>query len=247
MKKIMTALLIGFALASCSTPEPRPAPMQLDFSNMGRLTIATQDVHVVNRAYSTPQWAPYVGHLFEPRLADAVEKWGNEHIQSGGNAGHGTLIIKEASVTQQALPMEGGFDSWFTRQQATKYVGRVEVTFEVQNPNDRSTGIASAQAVHAVTLPEEPTEAEKYAAYRSLVEDLMKDLNATFNQSVREHMGHFLMSSTQSTGQESALSGSRASRAAPIAPVQIEPVQAAPARTAPAPDSSANPIVITSP
>jgi hypothetical protein len=265
MKKALTTLIMGLALVSCSTPEPRPTPMQLDFSGMGKLYLSTEDVRVVNRAYSTPQHAPYIGHLFEPRLADAVNQWGVEHLKAVGQAGHATLIIKEASVQQQALPMEGGMDSWFTRQQAMKYVGRVEVAFEAQNPQDHSTGLASAQAVYSVSIAEEPTEVERYAAYKTLVDGLMKNLNQAFTQSVKERMGRFL-TSAPAGGDSFGMMGSSSSgtaRTAPVAPVVMEeappirtPSPAAATARAPTPVAPAlqddggdpsNPIVITSP
>jgi hypothetical protein len=229
MKKAFATLFMGLALVSCSTPEPPPTPMQLDFSSMGKLYLTTEDVRVVNRAYSTPERPPYVGHLFEPRLADAINQWGVSRLQAVGRAGHATLIIKDASVMQQSLPTEGGMDSWFTRQQASKYIARVEVAFEAQNPEERTTGLASANAVHAATLPEEPTEAEKYATYKALVEAVIKDLNQAFTQSIKERMGRFL-----TTGTTPGATSSSAASAA-YAPVAAAPLTQAPSAAAPAP------------
>ncbi len=130
--------------------------------------------------------------MFQPRLAEAANRWALDRLQATGTEGHATFIIKEASVVEQPLRMAEGIDSWFTRQQGSKYVGRLEVQLDAQSPVNSTIGTATAHATFATTLPEKPTEAEKYQAYREVLEGIMRDLNRKLEQAIQQHMAPFL-------------------------------------------------------
>jgi len=187
------ALALLVLLAACSS-EPRPAPIQLDYSSQGKIYLNTADLRIIDRTQSTPQWAPYVGHNFSPKLVDAIYRLAGDRLQASGNLGHATLIIKDANITEQSLRTSSDFESLFTRQQASKYIGRVEVALEAQTPADGTVGLANAHAVFTVSLPEDPTESEKYEAYRKLLTSLMNDLSRELERGIKAHMGRFVMS-----------------------------------------------------
>jgi len=192
MKKTLFAFVCAVLLSSCSSePAPLP-PLQLDYSSLGKIYLNTQDVRIINRAGATPQKPPYVGHRFQPLLADALIRWGQDRLQAAGTTGHATMIIKEASVKETPLPKMGGIEGWFTREQESKYIGRIEVSLDAQTPVNNATGMASAHSTFAVTLPEDATEAEKNTAYRKLLDELMKDFNQRMESAIRQHMPHFL-------------------------------------------------------
>lgn len=197
MKKSILSLALVAMLAACSS-EPVLPPLQLDYSNLGKIYLDSQDLRIINRAGSTPQWAPYVGHQFKPTLTDAIYKLAADRLQAAGNLGHATLIIKDANITEQSMATSSDFESLFKRQQASKYIGRIEVSLEAQSPTDAAVGIANANAVHAVTLPEDPTDVEKAEAYRKLLAALMTTLNNNMEQAIRNHMARFVMSGPRS-------------------------------------------------
>jgi len=202
MKKFVLALIVGALLAACSSEPPAAPPLKLDYSALGKIYLNTQDLKVINRADSVAQKPSNIVYQFKPKLSEAVMRWAQDRMQATGSVGHATLIIKEASVTEKALPMETGMSSWFKRQQATKLMGRIEVDIDAQSPVNSTTGKATAHAIQAVTLPEEPTNAERDAAYRELLQNLMEDLNRQLDQAVRQHMAPFLGAANAAPGMQ---------------------------------------------
>ncbi len=197
MKKLFLILGLGVALAGCAA-EPKPiAPLAPDFASLGKIYIDTQDMRILDRSYSVPKWSPYVGHDLQPKLADAVKRWADDRLQAVGMMGHTTLIIKDASVSRQLLPVSTELSGMFTREQAYKLVGHVEVTVDSQSPVNNMTGIATANAAHYVTLPEDPTANELQAAYNALVTKIMADLNVNLERAMRDHMPRFLVAAPQ--------------------------------------------------
>jgi len=218
MNRTLALTCIAF-LAACSTPQA-PDPIRLDYSHLGKIVVDAQDLRIINRAETTPQWAPYVGHIFRPSLTDAVYRLAADRLHAAGQLGHATLIIRDANVTEQSLDTSSDFESLFTRQQASKYIGRIEVSLEAQSPADAGIGMATAHAVYAVSLPEDPTEMEKHEAYRKLLNNLMADLNKELERAIRAHMGRFILSPS---GDAPAADRSEDTAAARTAPPPLPP------------------------
>lgn len=199
-------------LAACSS-DPRPEPINPDYTHLGKIYLNTADLRIINRSQNVPQWTPYVGHKFQPKLADAVYRLIGDRLQAGGNLGHATVIIKDANVIEQPLSMESNFESMFTRQQGSKYTGRVELSLEAQSPTDGSVAITTAHAVYAVTLPEDPKDFERQDAYNHLVTSLMEILNKELEKGIQQHMSSFVLtqpiSNMQTPKADSAVSDMR--------------------------------------
>ncbi len=190
--RVLLLSLLGF-ITACASEPPRPNPIHLDYASLGKIMLDAQDLRIIDRTQNTPQWQPYVGHLFQPTLTDAVHRMAADRLQAAGTLGHATLIIKDANVTEQSLNTSSDFESLFTRQQATKYIGRIEVSLEAQSPADASVGMATAHAIYSVSLPEDPTEIEKHEAYKKLLTNLMADLNKELERGIRRHMSRFIL------------------------------------------------------
>ena len=191
MKKILTAVVISFALAACSTPGQKPAPMKLDYSGLGQVKLNVQFVGVINRADGLPRYRPYVTHTFQPTVIDAVTRWANDRFKAAGNSGRANVTIKEANVTEQAVPMEEGFNSWFTRQQSRRYTAKIEVGIDAVAA-DGSKAFATASATRSYTLAEDPTEIERAEAYNSMLNSLIENLNSNAEQAIQNHMDAFI-------------------------------------------------------
>ena len=205
MKKSF-ALALVLLLAACSS-EPRVEPIRLDYTTLGKIQLNTSDLRIINRTQNTPQYQPYVGHQFKPTLVEAVQRYASDRLHASGGMGHATLIIKDANVTEQSMATSSDFESMFTRQQASKLIGRVEVSLEAQSPTDGAVGMANAHAVYSVSLPEDPSQVERQEAYRKLLTTLMSDLNRELERSISTHMTRFTGAAAQQSEGATAPKG----------------------------------------
>lgn len=190
MKKILLALAVSLSLAACAAPAPKPAPLKLDFAAESPLRLQVQSLNIVNRSVAIPG---RIQVAMPPSVTDAVYQWSRDRLATTGKPGQAVLIIKEASVVAQPLPLASGFENWFKRQQSMKYTAKVELDLDARSADGMSNAYATARAMRTTTLPEDPTEAEKAQAYNDMIDGLMRDLNRDFESAIRQHMGSFLV------------------------------------------------------
>lgn len=189
MKKQLFVIAFVALFSACST-ETTPAPLELDYSQLGKINLDVQNLSVVDRSNQVNS-APYIDNQFHPTIDDAIHQWVAGRLRATGFSGQATIIIKEASLSSQALPMEQGVRSWFERQQATKYTGRAAVDLEINGR--QGYAIASAQAERTVSVPENPSAADKQDAYRKLLTGLMQDLSRNLNDAIHDHLQNFVV------------------------------------------------------
>ena len=89
------------------------------------------------------------------------------------------------------MPLKTGVDTWFTRQQNSKYVGHAEVSIEANGP--AGFAVTEVTANRSFSLPENPTPTEKQDAYYSLITDMMRDLDQNLQSGIHSHLRKFVI------------------------------------------------------
>ncbi len=206
MKYTSAVLGLVLVLAACSS-DPTPPAVAYEQASGPKIALDVKKISLADRSGSMPMNSPYKTNQFSPTIAEAIKDWAVDHLQATGQDGQAIVLIKKASLIAQPMPLKEGIDSWFTRQQATKYVARAEVAIEASG--GVGFAVAEASASRAITLPEDPNEAEKQEAYMSLLNGLMSDLSQNLQSSIHGHMARFI-----STGPSSS------SVVAPVGEVQ---------------------------
>ena len=241
MKKVV--LLAGLiAVTACAETLPPPTPVAQTLPP--KIGFTVQSINLTDRSGLQPSASPYNGNHFSPTIADAIKQWASDRLQATGGSGQAIVVIKDATLMSQPLPMEKGISGWFTRQQAEKYTGRADVTIEANGPQ----GFAStdATAVRSVSLPENATPLERQDAYYTLLNGLMKDLGQNLDAGIQTHMGSFLANppTTSMIGAPSQVSSLAVNESQQ--PVIIDGQAAPSAMAMPAPTSYAHPSSVTS-
>lgn len=170
-----------FALAACSMPPPNAAPFEAPTEN--KLSFNVKQIVFVDDSANHTQIASPSNDHFDPTLPEAVRIWARAHLNAAGGIDEGVFKLKSFYVTEEALPTK---HDWMTRQQASKYVGHLEVEFEIKG--DHHFALASTEVTHSASMPEHPSGDEKQAAYRTMLDGLIADLGKYFNEAAHAHM-----------------------------------------------------------
>ncbi len=188
LKQSLLLAVVGLALSACATEPPPPPVVPTDFASRGKLNLDVQNIKVIDRTYSVPRRSPFIGHLSSPTPTEEVLRWATSRLAaSGASDAQATLVIRDASVIQEGLPVTRGLEGWYTREQASQYVGRVDVVLDIQAGFSARRSV-TAHAEYAVTLPEDPTDLEKQAIYRKLLNGLLDNLDRNFDQAARRYL-----------------------------------------------------------
>jgi hypothetical protein len=187
------ALLLALAVTACAAPPQRPLPLKLDYSSLGKMGLDVHDIHFIGGHATQVDFPQYAADQFHPSLEEAIHRWSDDRLVATGTTGDATVVVKSANYEVQALATQTGLNVVAERQQSRKITGHVAV--EVQARGSEGAVIATAEATRFVTLPEDPTTAERQAAYNALLAGLMQDLDRNLDQAIHEHMRDFLVGS----------------------------------------------------
>jgi len=179
------AVLLALFISSCASPAPAPAP--LDYPQLGKISLDVKDLTFVDRGIEQMPAAPVVKNL-QPSVADALHIWASQRLQAVGGDGIAAFVVKNAYVTEEALPAES---SWFQRPQTGKLTGHVEIEFDARGK--QGYALATANAARSVTLSENPSDGEKQDAYNTLLSGMMQDLDKYLDQAIHDHMKDFIV------------------------------------------------------
>jgi hypothetical protein len=240
MKKISAVFGLAFVLAACSS-EQAPPPVAVNHTLEPKIVLNVKTISLTDRSGMQPADSLYNGNSFTPTIKEAIKQWAIDRMQANGQSGQAVVIIKKASLTSQPLEVKKGFfdfDRWFTRQQSAKYIGSAEVSIEANGPTGYA--ITEASATRALTLPEDPTAAEKQNAYYTLLNGLIKDLGENLESGIHEHMSG-LIETTPVLGATAVPIGSPAADKTPAPAAQ--PMVARDKMTAPPSSGGASPAI----
>jgi hypothetical protein len=186
MNKISLAFALLTFLSACST-EPTTQP-QGQYGLPPKINIDVQTITFADRSGAQPMDSPYNTSHFQPTIADAIRQWAGDRLQATGAEGQLAVIVKDATLAQQAIAHE---DDWLTRPQASKYAAHAEVEVEVRGRE--GYGVATAQASRFETLPEHANDIEKQKAYFNVLNGLMRDLGTNIEAAIQAHLRDFIV------------------------------------------------------
>jgi len=192
MKNHHLALLFVLFVTACSTGEPGTPPLA-DYNGLSKINLDVAGINIVDRSSGTAAKS----EIFQPTIEEAVRRWADSRFRAVGTTGQAVVVIKNADIQTLNMPLGVGIDDWFTRQQAAKYNGHVEV--EVEARGVEGYGVAHAEATRYVTVPEHPSDAERRKAYNAMLGGLMADLNENLDQNIQQHMQDFIVTAPLAT------------------------------------------------
>jgi hypothetical protein len=182
------ALIALAALAGCQMPPQKPTFPALTYAHKGPIVFNVARVDVVS-TYVSPMKEPNVEHLSPVEPASAMMQWGHDRLQASGGAGLVRLTVKDAKIVDVPLPIQGGIQGSFTRQQSDKYVETIYATIEVFDGSGNLRGSANATAERSQTVAEGTPPAERDKVLFALTEQSMNDMDSGLEKAIRSNLG----------------------------------------------------------
>ena len=183
-------LLPLLAMAACSSPEIEPRK-KLGFKQYPPINLNVASVEV-KEEYQSPLSHPNVEQEFRTTPAEAVEIWVNDRIRTTGGSKRLVVIVKDASVTTDALPRTGGFKGMYTIDQKERYNARLEVEMRIYGEKALSEASINVVATRSDTAAENFSPLERDQLFDRMVHDLMALLNAELEKNFQMYFSAYL-------------------------------------------------------
>jgi hypothetical protein len=183
---LLTALLL---LSACQPPEPPPVRLpELSFAEYGPLVFDVARIDVVDRREQPSGGAARIEAQAPVPPADALRRWAQDRLRAAGSSGTLTVIIKDASITETPLQKTGGIRGTFTTDQSARFDGRIDVELVAEDRGRRYQGFTTATATRSTTMPENASLDRRDRILRTLVEEMMKEVNYRLETGALTHL-----------------------------------------------------------
>lgn len=186
---VLAAALMA-PLAACETTPPQQNFAELSYRHLEPISLAVSDFSVETR-YIPPLKPPHVDHRSPVTPYNALRKWGEDRIRAVGGELRARLVILDASIVEAKLPVKGGIEGAFTRDQAARYDGKLSAMLEIVDSAGRQRAFATARASRSQTAPEGTTIAEREKLWFTMTEDMMRQINDELEENIKRHLGPY--------------------------------------------------------
>jgi hypothetical protein len=191
LASVFVALAFGLTLSSCATPPAQQNFPELSYRHLPPINLAVGALDIENR-YVPPLKDPHVEHRAPVPPYTAARQWGIDRIKALGGPDTARLQILDASIVEVPLSVTGGIRGMFTRDQAARYDGRIEMTLEILDPSGRRKAFVTGRANRSETVVEGAPIAEREKVWLAMTEDMMRQLNQEMTQNIERYFANFM-------------------------------------------------------
>jgi len=190
MYSIFLCLPIVLLLSACAGSPSATVQPEMTFADLRPFELKVAKIEVRDD-YKPPMKAPNVEHSFPVPPYISAENLLKKQLVAAGGGDVLRVMIKDASVVREELPVTEGFWGAFKREPAEKLKAQVIVGFELANEQapDIVTGTAEVAVRRSKTLLEDASAADRDSAYFALTEELMHDLNKGLAEVIEKSFG----------------------------------------------------------
>lgn len=189
MKKLFLFPLV-FLLAACQAGTAGNIP-PLSFRQHQPIYMKVSNIQVLEE-YRSPGGPPNVEHLMPYTPADAMQLWVKQRLKASGGPHTMQVVIRDASVVEKQLPVEGGLTGMFKVQQDKEYHARLEVEFRIYGDASLSEANIKVVGERMLTLTEDVSPAQRQEQFALMIRDLMQVMNAELEKNIYQHLGAYV-------------------------------------------------------
>lgn len=183
MKRYLLAALV-LMITACQPVPYQPQYTMPRYDNLPKIPVNAAQLQVIQQ-YHSPMQPPAVEHLMPIAPSAAAEQWIRDRVQLVGTNGTVTFVISDAHVTEQALPRTKGIAGAFTKDQSSRFDGRLAVTAHL----DANLPVASyADAESEVTIKRSLAEDATIQTREEMFYAMMKDMTQRFGDAIEPQL-----------------------------------------------------------
>jgi hypothetical protein len=193
MKKALSiCLLLGLLAACTSYRQEASVPKTIGFTDLPKIQLAVSDIEVANE-YKPTMADPNVDHLANPTPTAVLQSWVKDRLQAkGSNQFKARVIIRDASITDNKLPVAEGWRGWFVNEEANRYTGKMAISVEIVRPDGYVEAYVSAKAEESRTTKENARLTDKENAWFDLTQAMAQSVNAELEKQIKVNFGPIL-------------------------------------------------------
>ena len=187
--------LAAFALLFVAACQPAPQSYTLSpvtFRSQPVIRINVAKINVVED-YISPVSAPNVEHQMSTPPAQGVKIWVSERLQAVGTSGTLDVVITNASVKENKLPVKQGVRGLFTDDQSERYDANLAVTlrlYDGENAMSRSQGDVNVS--RSRTINEKASLADREKLWHDMSTEMVQSYDREAEVRLRQYFANYL-------------------------------------------------------
>jgi hypothetical protein len=181
--------VIVAALGGCtSAPPAPPADISITFQHRTPILLNVARIEYVDRHQPTLR-APHVEHLHKVTPSTVARAWLQERLRPVGSRGLITLIVEEAGVIEEAVPVADGIEGLFQDEVDTRLVGVIRARFDhIDVGPTGGTHSVDVVAEASAEVLESATLNERDLAYFRMVERLAGEFDRVLTAEIEKSL-----------------------------------------------------------
>lgn len=192
MLRSIPILFAALLLASACAPAPAPLNYPpISFAGRTPITLDVVDVDIVDE-YRSNFRAPNVEQLAPVAPINALHQWVRERIRAAGSDKRLQVIIKDASIVEEKLPITPGVKGAFTNDQAAKYTGSIKIELRIYGDKALSLASTEVRSTRSQTLAEGASLAQRDQLLYDITKQMMYDVNAELENNIQQYLSNHI-------------------------------------------------------
>ena len=185
-------LIAGLGITGCEMSPGGNEFAEITFRHVSPIRLDVREIEIQFH-YRPPNQDPNVDHRFPVPPMDATARWARDRLEAAGPTRRARFIIGNAAVTETRLETKGGVTGALTIDQSERYDGRIEVELQIIADDGTIEGAITTQITRSVTTAEDLTLNERERRWYRMTEDMMKDLDAQLDRTIKQHLFRFIL------------------------------------------------------
>jgi hypothetical protein len=188
-KAVFTATCAAFLSACMDAPPQKEAPL-MSFDQYKPIMLNVAKIEIIDK-FKAEGDGKHVELLMKQPPESAVQELLKKQLVAAGPSGLLRVIIDDASVVGEKLPVTEGMKGMFTNEPAERYRARIALRFESASDEapDITKAHAEVSADRTKTVMKDASPAERDMAFYKLDEELMDDVSHGLQTVVRSTFG----------------------------------------------------------